>query len=62
MSLNGGTSSIESIEDTVRDTYCSLEQKVNLLNIEVKPFIEDQMLVPRQSRKDCTFKAKISQI
>ena len=50
---------IESNKDTVRDTYCSLEEKVNLLNIEIiamKPFIEDQMLITRQSRKDSTLK------
>ena len=48
---------IESNEDTVRDTTRSLEEKVNLLNIEViamKSFIEDQMLIVRQSRKDST--------
>ena len=48
---------IYSSEDTVRGTYRSLEEKVNFLNIEViamKSFIEDQMLVLRQSRKDST--------
>ena len=50
---------IESNKDTVRDTYCSLEERVNLLNIEIiamKPFIEDQMLIIRQSRKDLILK------
>ena len=48
---------IESNENTVGDTDRSLEEKLNLLNIEViamKPFIEDQMLIVRQSRKDST--------
>ena len=48
---------IESNEDTVGDTNRSLEEKVNLLNIEViamKFFIEEQMLILRQSRKDST--------
>ena len=48
---------IESNKDTVGDTNRSLEEKVNLLNIEViamKSFIEDQMLIVRQSRKDST--------
>ena len=51
------TSIIESNEDTVGDTYCSLKENVNLLNIDViamKSFIEDQMLIPRQLRKDST--------
>ena len=42
---------------TVTDTYRSLEEKVNLLNIEViamKSFIEDQMLILMHSRKDST--------
>ena len=45
---------IESNEDTVGDTDRSLEETVNLLNIEViamKSFIEDQMLIVRESRK-----------
>ena len=44
----------ESNEDTVGDTNRSLEEKVNLLNIEViamKSFIEDKMLIIRQSKK-----------
>ena len=48
---------IESNEDTVGDTNRSIEEKVNLLNIEViamKFFIEEQMLILRQSRKDST--------
>ena len=48
---------IESNEDTVGDTNRSLEEKVNLLNIDIiamKSFIEDQMLVLRHSRKDTT--------
>ena len=48
---------IESNEDTVGDTNRSLEEKVNLLNIEViamKSFIEEQVLILRQSRKDST--------
>ena len=52
--LNYETPMIESNKDTVRDIYCSLEEKVNLLNIEIiamQPFIEDQMLIIRQSRK-----------
>ena len=43
--------------DTVTDTYHSLEEKVNPLNIEIvamKSFIEDQMLILRQSRKYST--------
>ena len=47
----------ESNEDTVIDTYRSLEEKVNLLNVEIiatKSFIEDQMLILRQWRKDST--------
>ena len=50
---------IESNEDTVGDTDRSLEETVNLLNIEViamKSFIEDQMLIVRQSRKDSTLR------
>ena len=57
--LNYETPMIESNKDTVRDNYCSLEEKVNLLNIEIiamKPFIEDQMLIITQSRKDSTLK------
>ena len=53
--LNYETSIIESNKDTVRDTYHSLKEKVNLLNIEIiamKSFIEDQLLIQRQSRKD----------
>ena len=53
--LNYETSIIESNKDTVRDTYRSLKEKVNLLNIEIiamKSFIEDQLLIQRQSRKD----------
>ena len=53
--LNSETPIIESNKDTVRDTYRSLEEKLNLLNIEIiamKSFIEDQMLKLRQSRKD----------
>ena len=34
--LNYETSIIESIKDTVRDTYHSLKEKVNLLNIEIR--------------------------
>ena len=44
-------------KDTVRDTYRCLEEKMDLLNIEIiamKSFIEDQMLILRQSRKDST--------
>ena len=55
--LNYETPIIESHKDTVRDTYRSLEEKVKLLNIEiiaVKSFIEDQMLILRQSRKGST--------
>ena len=55
--LNDETPVIESNKDTVRDTYRSLEEKVNLLNIEIiamKSFIEDQMLILRQSRKYST--------
>ena len=51
------TSIIESNEDTVGDTYRSLKENVNLLDIDViamKSFIEDQMLIPRQLRKDST--------
>ena len=47
----------ESNEDTVWATYRSLEEMVNLLNIEfiaTKSFIGDQMLILRQSRKDST--------
>ena len=52
--LNYETPIIESNKDTVRDTCCSLAEKVNLLNIEIiamKLFIEEQMLIIRQSRK-----------
>ena len=45
---------IESNKYTVRDTYRSLEEKVNLINLEViamKYFVEDQILMLRQSRK-----------
>ena len=55
--LNYETPIIESNKDTVRETYRALEEKVNLLNIEIvamKSFIEDQMLILRQSRKDST--------
>ena len=55
--LNYETPITESNKDTVRDTHRSLEEKVNLLNIEIiaiKSFIEDQMLILRQSRKDST--------
>ena len=48
---------IESNEDTFGDTNRCLEEKVNLLNVAViamKSFIEDQMLIVRQSRKDST--------
>ena len=48
------TSIIESNKDTVRDTYHALEEKVNLLNMEIiamKYFIEDQMVILRQSTK-----------
>ena len=49
---------IESNEDTARDTYRSLEENVNLLNIEViamKSFKEYQMLIKlRKSIKDST--------
>ena len=51
------TSIIDSNEDTVGDTYRSVKEKVNLLNIKVialKSFIEDQMLKIKQSRKDST--------
>ena len=44
------TSVIESNENTVGDTYRSLEEKMNSLNIEIiamKYFIEDQMLMLR---------------
>ena len=50
---------IESNKDTVGDTYHSLEEKVNLLNIEViamKSSTEDQMLILTQSREDSTLK------
>ena len=50
---------IESNKDTVGDTYRSLEEKVNLLNIEViamKSSTEDQMLILKQSREDSTLK------
>ena len=55
--LNYETPIIESNKDTVRDTYRSLEEKANLLNIEIiamKSFIEDKMLILRQPRKDST--------
>ena len=55
--LNYETPIIESNKDTVRDTYRSLEEKVNFLNIEIiamKSLIEDKMLILRQSRKDLT--------
>ena len=55
--LNYKTPIIESNKDTVRDTFSALEEKVNLLNIEIiamKSFIEDQMLILRQSTKDST--------
>ena len=48
---------IESNKGTFGDTNRSLEEMVNLLNIEViamKSFIEYQMLIVRQSRKDST--------
>ena len=48
---------IESNEDTVGDTNRCLEEKVNLLNMEViamKSFIEDQMVIVGQSRKVST--------
>ena len=48
---------IESNENTAGKTNRSLEEKVNLLNIKViamKSFIEDHMLIVRQSRKDST--------
>ena len=51
------TSIIESNEDIAGDTYRSLEENVNLLNIEViamKSFIEYQMLILRESIKDST--------
>ena len=50
---------IESNKDTVGDTYRSLEEKVNLLNIEViamKSSTEDQMLILTQAREDSTLK------
>ena len=53
--LNYETPITESKKHTVRDTYRSLEVKVNLLKIEIiamKSFIEDQMLILWQSRKD----------
>ena len=55
--LNYETPIIESNKDTVRDTYRALEEKVNLLNIKtitMKSYIEDQILILRQSRKDST--------
>ena len=55
--LNCETPIIESNKDTVRDTYRSLEEKVNLLNIVIialKSFIDNKMLILRQSRKDST--------
>ena len=51
------TSIMESNEDIAGDTYRSLEQNVNLLNIEViamKSFIEYQMIILRESIKDST--------
>ena len=50
---------IESNKDTVGDTYRSLEEKVNLLNIKViamKSSTEDQMLILTQAREDSTLK------
>ena len=41
-------------KDTVKDNYHSQEEEVDLFNIEViamKSLMEDQMLIPRQSRK-----------
>ena len=55
--LNYETPIIELNKDTVRDTYGFLEEKMNSLNIKIiamKSFIEDQMLILRQSRKDST--------
>ena len=55
--LNHETPIIESNKDTARDTYRALEEKVNLLNIEIiaiKSLMEDQMLVLRQSRINST--------
>ena len=46
--LNYETPLIGSNEHTVTDTYRCLEEKVNLLNVEIivmKSFIEDQMLI-----------------
>ena len=56
------TSIIESNEDIAGDTYRSLEENVNLLNIEViamKSFIEYQMLILRQSIKDSTLEKSL---
>ena len=55
--LNYETPIIESNKDTVRGPCLSLEEKVNLFNIEItamKSFIEDQIFTLRQSRKDST--------
>lgn len=51
------TTIIKSDEDTVGDTYHSLEERVNLLNneaIAMKSFIKYQMFILRQSTKDST--------
>ena len=51
------TTIIKSNEDTVGDTYHSLEERVNLLNneaIAMKSFIKYQMFILRQSTKDST--------
>ena len=56
------TSIIESNEDIAGDTYRSLEENVNLLNIEViamKSFIEYQMLILRESIKDSTLEKSL---
>ena len=48
---------VKSNNDTARDTYRSLEVKVNLLNIEViamKSFRNYQMLILRELIKDST--------
>ena len=54
---------IESNEDTARDTYRSLEENVNLLNMEViamKSFIEYQMLIIlKESIKDSTLEKSL---
>ena len=64
--LNYETPIIKSNKDTVRDTYRSLEGKVNLLNIEIiamKSFIEDEMLILRQSRKSsCDHNSEIARL